>query len=147
MEWPCDRFKTNRMDPLAPACEECGFVATAHVSGPKQRTATAEKSGNRDPKTGQFGEGNTAGTGGQSGWLKRTREALRDDVPTALATLRRVMASEDGKAATAAAKVVLEYSMPKPRQTHRVEGKNGDPLGFLSPEALVAFITGKKEGT
>lgn len=117
------------------------------MSDPKQRTATAEKSGNRDPKTGQFGEGNTAGTGGQSGWLKRTREALRDDVPTALATLRRVMASKDDlKAATAAAKVVLEYTVPKPKQTHRVEGKNGDPLGVLTAEQLVAFITGKKEG-
>jgi hypothetical protein len=116
------------------------------MSDPKQRPASAEKAGNHDPKTGQFGPGNTAGTGGQSGWLKKVRKEMQEDIPTALNTLRRVMASEDDKAATGAAKVWLEYTVPKPKQTHRLEGKGGDPLAMLSPEALVAFITGKKEG-
>jgi hypothetical protein len=113
---------------------------------PQQRISADEKSGNRDGK-GRFGSGNTAGTGGEAGWLKRVRQDMRAGIPTAQATLLRVMNSVDDKAATAAAKTWLEFAMPKPRQTHRVEGKNGDALAMVSAEALVAFVTGKKEGS
>lgn len=129
-------FQASRLDPLDPACEACGQ--------PHGRIPAEEKSGNRDGR-GRFGGGNTAGTGAAS-WLTKIRRDLRDGVPLAQATLMRVMKGGTDKDATSAAKVWLEFSVPKPKQTHRVEGRNGDPLGVLTPEQLVAFITGKKEG-
>lgn len=96
---------------------------------------------------GTFDKGNSPNPGGQAKWLKQVREELRALLPHARATLSRVMVGDDQKAAVQAAKVVLEYTVPKPKQTHRLEGKNGDALAMVSAEALVAFVTGKKEGT
>lgn len=109
---------------------------------PDQRSS--QVAGRRED--GTFAEGNSPNPGGQAKWLKQVRADLRNLLPHARATLARVMVSQDEKAAVQAAKVVLEYTVPKPKQTHKIEGK-GDPLAVVSPEALVAFITGKKEGT
>lgn len=114
------------------------------MEDPLKPESSAEKSGNHDLKTGHFGAGNNAGTGGEAGWLKKVRKDLRALLPSATNTLLRVMGSEDEKAATTAAKVVLEFTVPKPRQTHRVEGKGGDPLAVLTAEQLVAFVKGEK---
>jgi hypothetical protein len=114
---------------------------------------------NREPadphrrKDGTFGAGNSANPGGRAGWQKDLRELLREDAKEARLLLRAVIAGtvagREVRVADSvkAAEVVLKFTLPMPKQTHRVEGKNGDPLGLLSPEALVAFITGKKEGT
>lgn len=94
---------------------------------------------------GTFARGKSPNPGGQAKWLKEVRQSLRDLTPLAAKTLKQVMeegAKDSDK--TAAAKVVLEYTVPKPKQTHRVEGKGGDPLASLTAEQLVAFVTGRK---
>lgn len=115
---------------------------------------------NREPadthrrKDGTFGPGNSANPGGRAGWQKELRGLLQGDAKLAHRLLRAVIRGEDGAGrevrvadSVKAAEVVLKFTLPMPKQTHRVEGKNGDPLGLASAEALVAFITGKKEGT
>lgn len=99
--------------------------------------------------------GQSGNPGGQPKWVKEVRDALRKDAALARRLLRRVMQGKDLGAggrevriadSVKAAEVVLKFSIPPPRQTHRVEGRGGDPLGVLTPEQLVAFITGKKGG-
>jgi hypothetical protein len=93
---------------------------------------------------GTFAGGGSANPGGQAKWLKEIRAGLRSLLPEAKNRLGEIIRSGSDKDSTAAAKVVLEYTVPKPKQTHRVEGKGGDPLALLSPEQLVEFIKGRK---
>lgn len=97
------------------------------------------------PRGRPFKKGQSGNPGGGPKWLKGVRESLKGLTPLARKTLREVMkGSEKDGDRVAAARVVLEYTVPKPKQTHRVEGKGGDPLALMSAEALVAFVTGKK---
>lgn len=92
----------------------------------------------------QFKPGKSGNPGGKPKWLKAARESLQSLTPLARKTLRQVMKNGADKDKVAAAKTVLEFTVPKPRQTHRVEGKGGDPLAVLTPEQLVAFVKGEK---
>jgi DnaJ-domain-containing protein 1 len=111
---------------------------------PHNRPPTDEAKRRTD---GTFGPNNAANPGGQTKWLKAFRVALQKDTALARRTLRKVMKSDLSKDAdkVAAAGVVLKYTVPLPKQTHKIEGKGGDPLALMSAEALVAFVTGKKE--
>lgn len=119
---------------------------------PKQRDASAEKADNRDPKTGQFGTGNNAGTGGRSGYENAVRKLLREDCHTARNLLRATMEGKalDGRPDAEithdqklkAAEVTLKYGVGPPKQTHKVEHRGGAPLAGLTAEALVAFVKG-----
>lgn len=91
-----------------------------------------------------FKKGQSGNPGGKPKWLKAARESLQALTPLARKTLRAVMKNGADKDKVAAAKTVLEFTVPKPKQTHRVEGKGGDPLAVLTPEQLVAFVKGKK---
>lgn len=93
-----------------------------------------------------FPKGKSGNPGGQPKWLREVRDGLRSLAPKAYRRLESIIDTGSDKDATAAAKVVFEYTLPKPKQTHRVEGKNGDPLAALTDVQLVAFIAGKKEG-
>lgn len=95
---------------------------------------------------GTFGPNNAANPGGKPKWLNALRAALQKDAGLARRTLRKVMTNAESKDAdkVAAAGVVLKYTVPPPKQTHRVEGKGGDPLASLTAEQLVAFIKGGK---
>jgi len=94
-----------------------------------------------------FKKGVSGNPGGAPKWLKAVRESLRRDTPLARRTLRKIMKSAEAKDADkiAAAKVTLDFTVPKPKQTHRVEGNNGDPLAALTPEQLVAFVLGRNK--
>ncbi len=78
-------------------------------------------------------------------WLKEIRNGLRSLLPETMDRLGEIIRNGSDKDSTAAARVVLEYTVPKPKQTHRVEGKGGDPLAVLTPDQLVEFIKGRKE--
>lgn len=85
----------------------------------------------------------TPNPGGQPKWLKGVREGLRALLPEAQRRLGEIIRSGSDKDSTVAARVVLEYTVPKPKQTHRVEGKGSDLLAALTPEQLVAFVKGE----
>ena len=103
-------------------------------------THGSDRTANLKPfKPGQSGNPN-----GRPKWLKEVREGLRSLLPDAQRRLGDVIRNGSDKDSTAAAKVVLEYTISKPKQTHRVEGKGGDPLAVLTPEQLVAFVKGEK---
>jgi hypothetical protein len=93
---------------------------------------------------GTFAPGKSPNPGGQAKWLQPIKKDLRAGVPGVLKKLAAIIESGADKDAIAAGKVWLEYSLPKPKQTHRVEGKGGDPLASLTAEQLVAFIKGGK---
>lgn len=93
-----------------------------------------------------FPKGKSGNPGGQPKWVKEVREALRTCVKKGAARLEEIIVTGSDKDAVAAMKVAAEFSLAKPKQTHRVEGKGGDPLQVLTAEQLVAFVTGKKEG-
>lgn len=91
-----------------------------------------------------FRPGQSGNPDGQPKWLKGVRESLKSLTPLARKTLREVMKTGQDKDRVAAAKTVLEYTVPKPKQTHRVESGGKDALAGLTPEQLVAFIKGEK---
>lgn len=90
--------------------------------------------------------GKSGNPGGRPKWVSETRESLKRLVPGSVARLEKIINEGEDKDANAAIRLLWDFTIRKPRQTHRVEGRNGDPLGVLTPEQLVAFITGKKEG-
>lgn len=91
-----------------------------------------------------YKKGQSGNPGGQPKWLKEVREAMRTCVTKGAARLQAIIEQGEDRDAVAAVKVAAEYSLPKPKQTHRLEHK-GDPLATLTPEQLVEFIKGKKE--
>ena len=94
---------------------------------------------------GTYAPGKSPNPGGQAKWLQPIKADLRKGVPKVLNRLMGIIENGSDKDATAAGKVWLEYSLPKPKQTHRVEGKGGDPLAVLTPEQLVAFVKGESK--
>lgn len=109
---------------------------------PQERTAAVAAERRPD---GTFGPGNAANPGGQPKWLKQVRESLKALTPLAAERLKGIILDGEDKDSVAAAKVVLEYTVPKPKQTHKVEG-GGRILTDVTTQALVEFITGKREG-
>lgn len=88
----------------------------------------------------------TANPGGQPKWLKGVRESLKNLTPLAARTLESVMTGADKDAdRVAAAKVVLEYTVPKPKQTLKVSGDKNAPFSALSLEDLLALGRGVKK--
>jgi hypothetical protein len=96
-----------------------------------------------------FVPGQSGNPGGQPAWVKRAREAMRDELyPAAQAHLLRVLTGRrpanarpedddmyDGVTVedrTTAAKLVFEYALPKPKAQVGLkhEGKGGEPLSI-----------------
>lgn len=103
---------------------------------------------NNPPETERkfgFKEGISGNPGGRPKWLKGVVDGLKELHPAAKLRLASIIKDGADKDAAAAIRVLYDFTVPKPKQTHRVEGKGGDPLGLVSAEALVAFVTGKKE--
>lgn len=95
---------------------------------------------------GTFAPGRSPNPGGQAAWLKPIRDELRKGSAEAVTRLRRIVAKGSDKDANIAAKVLLEFAVPKPKQTHHVK-HSGDPLAPMSPEELRDFVlASKKEG-
>lgn len=100
---------------------------------------------------GITGKGFKPGQSGYKGgptpqWLREAKEQLKGLVPLAARTLKRVMLHGDDKAKTAAAKTVLEYTVPKPKQRLKVSGQLSNPLGEVSTEDVQAIIRAAKQG-
>lgn len=87
---------------------------------------------------GAFKVGNKAGTGGAPSWVKAARDNLRDLVPGAVETLATILRDGEDRDALAAAKLILDFTVPRPKVTHRVEGTAGGPLAGLTLEQLLA---------
>lgn len=145
----CERFAPIDADPLK--CANCGAWVDKHQ---RKRVADAQDSG-AQPIGTPYPKGKSGNPGGQPKWVKKVRDALKKDANVARRLLNRVMRGKDilGGAearevkvsdSVKAAEVVLKFTLPMPKQTHRVEGKGGDPLGVLTAEQLVAFLTGRK---
>jgi hypothetical protein len=96
-------------------------------------------------RDGTFAPGKSPNPGGQAKWLQPIKAELRAGVPGVLKRLASIIANGSDRDATAAGKVWLEYSLPKPRQAHKVEGVGGRPLEVLTSEQLVAFVAGRKD--
>ena len=108
----------------------------------------AESSGTETETGGASGRGFTKGKsgnpGGQPQWVKKVRDSLRALTPLAKKTLRDVMQNGEDKARVAAAKTVLEYTVPKPKQRLKVSGQLSNPVGELSTEDIQALIRATK---
>lgn len=133
-----------------------------------------KKPQNRDPAerqpNGQFGAGNRANPGGQPKWVATVRAMLDEGAPEAVDYLRSVVVGgpvkstlldEEGEAIegntypdidqrTAAAKVVLDYAVPKPKLTieheHKAPTKTLAELG-MSDEEICALARQALEKT
>lgn len=88
---------------------------------------------------GTFAPGKSPNPGGQAQWLKPIREGLRAGSAEAVIRLRKIVAEGSDKDANVAAKVLLDYAVPKPKQTVRMEGDK-DVLAVVTSDDLVAFI-------
>lgn len=82
--------------------------------------------------------------GGQPKWVKEVRDSLRALHPVARERLETIITNGEDKDANVAIRIVYDFSLPKPKQTHRVEGGGRDALAGLTPEQLVAFVKGEK---
>lgn len=120
----------------------------------QRNSAATVESANHD-RRGKFLPGNKAGTGGKSRFEVKLRGLLKEDAFLAREFLRntlqgRNLAGEEDAAIEhvdkqRAADSILKYTLPLPKQTHKVEGGGSSALVGLTSEALVAFITGKRE--
>lgn len=81
--------------------------------------------------------------GGQPKWMKEMREGLKAMLPSARTRLAKIIEEGSDKDATAAARLVLEYTLPKPKTRVKVDGMGPSPLAGLTAEQLVALATGK----
>lgn len=88
--------------------------------------------------------GQSGNPGGQPKWVKEVREALKTCVQKGAARLENIIETGEDKDAIAATRLAAEFTIRKPKQTHRVEGKGGDPLAVLTADQLVAFVKGEK---
>lgn len=122
---------------------------------PQDRNPTESTGTGRNPD-GTFGKGNSANPGGQPKWVKAARDAMRDELwPLAQRHLRRVLSGEAPRDTTptedalyadvtvedrtTAAKLVVEYTLPKPKQS--VSAKVDGDFGGL----VVQVVTQPKE--
>lgn len=74
------------------------------------------------------------------------RDSLRALVPKAVRRLELIIESGEDKDATAASKIVMEFSIRKPTQKHNVSGQVSNPLGPVSTEEIQALIRATKQG-
>jgi hypothetical protein len=82
--------------------------------------------------------------GGRPKWVSEVRESLRGLVPKAVGRLEKIIENGDDKNANAASKIVLEFSIRKPTQRHKVSGQLSNPVGELSTEDIQALIRATK---
>jgi hypothetical protein len=87
---------------------------------------------------GAFKVGNKAGTGGAPSWVAKARDNLRALVPGAVEKLATILRDGEDRDALAAAKLILDFTVPRPKITHRVEGTAGGPLAGLTLQELLA---------
>lgn len=119
-----------------------------------------------EPERGERGKwlpGVSPNPGGQPKWVRGLRESLREHcAPLAARHLARVLggpvpkdetpeeaavyAEVSADDRTRAAKVVLEYTMPKPKATVTVQHTGNNMLAGLSVEELKALASRKVEG-
>lgn len=129
------------------ACE-CGRIS--QEGGPPQPGVTGipqDRNAAARAPDGTFKPGApSANPGGQPKWMREMRESLKAMLPSTRKRLANIIESGSDKDATAAARLVLEYTLPKPRARVKVEGAGSSPLAGLSAEQLVALATGK-DGT
>lgn len=92
----------------------------------------------------KFKKGQSGNPGGQPKWLKEVRDALRTCAERGAVRLMEIIENGEHKDVIAATRLAVEYTIRKPKQTHRVEGKGSDLLAALTPEQLVAFVKGEK---
>jgi hypothetical protein len=111
----------------------CGALESAHVQQDKSAVAVE-----RD-ENGRLRKG-SPNPGGQPKWVKGVRDALKALHPAARDRLERIIREGEDKDANVAIRIVYDFSLPKPKQTMKVEGGGKDPLSDLTAEALVAFI-------
>lgn len=125
------------------------------MSNEPPQTPTAEAT--RDPKTGRILPGKTLNPGGDPKWLGEVRRRLQAGCVDAADYLVSVVRGEEkfldvyGKEATeielpvmpkdriAAAKVIFEYTVPKPRQELEVSGSTGE-TSELRREVLARLV-------
>jgi len=91
-----------------------------------------------------FKPGQSGNPGGQPKWVKQVRDALRTCVEKGAEKLEYIIENGEHKDVIAATKLAAEFTLRKPKQTHRVEHKGQDPLAGLTPEEIVKFVKGEK---
>lgn len=91
-----------------------------------------------------FKPGQSGNIHGPPKWAKEARDALRACLPDAVARLRRIVTEGDDKDANAAAKIIFDFSLHKPRQRVSVSGQLSNPVGDLSTEDVQAIIRATK---
>ncbi len=79
-----------------------------------------------------FGRGKSGNPGGVPKWLKKVRKKLSVHADEAIETLVQVMREGEAADRVRAAKVVLEYTVPKPTQNVDVSVKR--TVARLKPE-------------
>ena len=85
--------------------------------------------------------------GGLPQWVREVRNALQGGSVEAAEYARSVLkdASEETKNRLFAAKLVLDFTVPKPKQEVEVSGSGvASPLAGLTPEQLLALVKGGK---
>lgn len=87
--------------------------------------------------------GQSGNPGGQPKWVKEVREALKTCVQKGAARLERIIEQGEDKDAIAATRLAAEFTIRKPKQTHKVT-VGGDPLKNVPDDQLVAFVKGEK---
>jgi hypothetical protein len=106
----------------------------------------AEGSPTRDAK-GRLLPGHSGNPGGVPKWVREVRAELEEGSKDAADLLRRVVKDEDAflGVRVMAAKVILEFSLPKPKVEVKVDAPPS-PLAGLSPEQLLAVVKAQVKG-
>lgn len=101
----------------------------------------------RDEKGRPVQGGGSLNPGGQPKWVKEVRDALAQNcVPLAEKRLRKILEEDhaDPDDWIKAAKVVFEFTIPKPKQDVNVTGIPPSPFAGMTPEQLLAIARGGK---
>lgn len=89
-------------------------------------------------------KGQSGNPGGQPKWVSEVRDALKTCVSKGAARLEQIIEQGEDKDAIAATRLAAEFTIRKPKQTHKVT-VDRDPLSKVPDGELVEFIKGKKE--
>ena len=107
----------------------------------------------RDPNTGRLAKGTAnPNPGGVPKWVKEVRDQLKSRcLPLAAAHLERMLDPINGvkdQDRNTAAKIVLEYTVPKPKQAVRVKvsGDKDSPLAGVDMAAVLALAKAQSGG-
>lgn len=87
--------------------------------------------------------------GGQPEWVRRTKEDLRACVPGAVKRLKSIIESGSDDDAARAAKVIFDFTIPKPATKIDVDAdvkQSVSPLAGLSTEQLLEILRRKRAG-